>query len=418
MSNTQEKVLYYLGNTEFLSQFVRGNCSRFFEGSEYKGYVDTLQKYFLRYKAAPKTESDFLAYLGQTKQAEVYLIWWVKYNKYYVSETYYVLIDILRKEYENQQFNQIISAFTPENPNTLEIALELRNLAESVDENSETHRYTLDESIKERHNWMETAKTRNAITTGIRQWDRYVGGLNKKELYLFYGRTGFGKSSLLFIFAHALVKQGYGGLFLSLEMPGEQILRMWDARESGVSRQEIKRGEVDPIYWQDYIDMQSSNKYPLAIADNAGQCDVAFIENEIRELRQRQSVDFVVIDHLSLMWDKGFKERNWLALGKIAEDLKKLAKKENIILITAAQANRKTLEAEEAGTEHIAGSDQIGANCDFVAFLSRNKTAKNVLKLKIIKNREGWIDHIMTFGIDWETLTITEEVGNETKEVF
>jgi hypothetical protein len=100
-------------------------------------------------------------------------------------------------------------------------------------------------------------------------------------------------------------------------------------------------------------------------------------------------------------------------LGAIIRGLRNRAGKENAVMITAQQANRKTKEKEKDGdkvdTDNISGSDEIGANCDFVAYISRGKL-ENVLDMDILKNREGPNYKKMKFIMDFPINKMTEAI--------
>jgi replicative DNA helicase len=137
-----------------------------------------------------------------------------------------------------------------------------------------------------------------------------------------------------------------------------------------------------------------------------------FFINEVRKFKKKYPLDFIVIDYLSSnLVQSGLGLPTHEDLGMITKELKNLAKREDLIIITAAQSNRKSLEKDNAGLENISYSDMIGHNCDFVAFIKKGKIASDVISLNIAKNREGAKDIDMKFKMNWATNTMADTIN-------
>jgi replicative DNA helicase len=61
------------------------------------------------------------------------------------------------------------------------------------------------------------------LRTGIKTLDYYLGGLQKKQLYLLAGRPGMGKSALALQIALNLAEAQKSSLYFSLEMSDEKL---------------------------------------------------------------------------------------------------------------------------------------------------------------------------------------------------
>ena len=134
--------------------------------------------------------------------------------------------------------------------------------------------------------------------------------------------------------------------------------------------------------------------------------------NEIKKFKKIYPLDFVVIDYLGLM-STGLKVSREEDLGIISRELKNIAKREDIIMITAAQANRKTMEQTNVGLENIGYSDQIAHNADFVGYIKRGKIIDKILDVKILKNREGPSNVDMKFFVDFATNLIKDTIESK-----
>ena len=82
-----------------------------------------------------------------------------------------------------------------------------------------------------------------SIPTGITGLDNIIGGLQPTELGLVVATTGRGKSITLTNFAFNAAKRGHQVLYVSLEMPADQVAQRIDSRWSGMEYAKIKSAD-------------------------------------------------------------------------------------------------------------------------------------------------------------------------------
>lgn len=409
--NTIEKIISYLFNEYFLKNFIERCYLKLIYDRKFKSFIKLIIDYYSRYNTIPNID-EFMIYstTEAREDADEYKMWYQKYKSISPNEGYQFLIDELKKEYVNKGVTHIMENFDSTKPDLKDLTFKLGKLEEATDENSDTRQRFVHEQLDDRMARLDRALLTTSLKTDFSQFDNYTGGMNRKELYLFFGRTGIGKTRTLFNFAYNLVEQGgYWGMYFTFEMPLEQMERLFDSRLSGVSSDQFKHGLVDKVYYSDILNLIKVKKYPLFFVEHSGLATLSYIEGKIREFKKQFPLDFVVIDYIGLMTEPGNKDKHE-KLGTIARGLKNIAKREDIVMITASQANRKVKETEKVGTENISGSDEIGANCDFIAYIQRGKLTNGMIDIEILKNREGMSNVIMKFLIDFPTNKMTDAI--------
>lgn len=406
--NTTEKIIFYLFNEHFLKDFIKNQYIKYIYDKKLKGFIRKLIGFYTYYNAMP-SKKDFEKYTSLETDANEYMIMFIKYQKLYVTENYQLLMEELKKDFIKKNIQRITNEIDYERVNIKELknlTYRLAKLERYTDSEQSIKRKFVYEDLEERAKRVKEAENLSSIPSGFDEFDRYTGGFNKKEYYLFFGRSAVGKTRTLFNFAYNLSEQGFTGLYFSFEMYMEQMERMFDSRVSGISGDLIKHGKVDHDYYGDILNMIKEKKPPFVIVESMGEKEnnLMLISNIIKDFKKQYPLDFVVIDYLGLMKERGYKSdtEQW---GAISKGLKQIAKQEDVVMISAHQANRKTMEAEKEGEliglEHISQSDLIAHHCDFVAYLKRNKTQKQIMDMIIIKNREGPAGLSLRFLVDF-----------------
>jgi len=238
------------------------------------------------------------------------------------------------------------------------------------------------------------------IDTGYTDLNALMNGFERKRMYVIGAETGGGKSMLAQDIAFNLNRQGYRGLFISLELPideyrdrGMAIETQIDVnrlKQRRISKQEMERmGEaVKKIQSRGILHMVELNKPTIAK-----------LKSKITELHAQPGIDFVVIDYIEpRMFSAVTKEHmNNPAsfMGAISKELIDIAKALNIILFPLVQTTRASYQRGGKPTkEDLAGSAALGRDADFIAIL-KDETPFSVAvgfgetHLHIVKSRTG-----------------------------
>ena len=84
------------------------------------------------------------------------------------------------------------------------------------------------------------------IPSGFRDLDQKLGGLNRSDLIILAARPAMGKTALVTNMAFNAAQKANGKVaFFSLEMASEQLATRMLSEQSGVSSENIRKGEIN-----------------------------------------------------------------------------------------------------------------------------------------------------------------------------
>lgn len=245
------------------------------------------------------------------------------------------------------------------------------------------------------------------ITTGIDEFDHYLGGLYRGELLVLAGRPSMGKTALALHMALAAARQGKKVCFFSLEMTERQLISRLLCTLSGVEPDKLRFKLMDADD-QQRLDKAAAElrKLPLFLNYCSG-CGLAEIRARCMVLNRKHKLDLMIVDYLNLVnvsADRGeVKDTMDLALGEVAGGLKTLSMEQNVACLVLAQLNRNC----ETRTDHIPmmsdlrNSGEIEQIADSIAMVYRpeqygelsdpvtRESFYHVGRFFVIKNRNG-----------------------------
>jgi replicative DNA helicase len=198
--------------------------------------------------------------------------------------------------------------------------------------------------------WANNAYQRDGvpeISTGLRNLDEILGGLQRGRLYLLIGTSSMGKSALGISTAMALVRQGIGVLFASFEMPGEEIgHRLVSERlaQQGcfLSHFDIARGQMTEEQFRRYIEASKDiERLPFLTAEDdtlqITRLRAAIVRARKLLAKSPTPLGAIFIDYLQLIRVAGTKDRV-SEVGHAVRELKQWAKEFNVPVVALAQA--------------------------------------------------------------------------------
>ena len=236
------------------------------------------------------------------------------------------------------------------------------------------------------------------LSSGLRDLDMKINGLNKSDLLLVAARPAMGKSAFaLNIGVNVAKKYNKTVAIFNLEMSREQLVMRLLASESFVELQKLATGKLSDEEWTK-LSMAASalSQTDIRIDDNP-TVTVADINAKCRRL---DNLGLVVIDYLQLMQGSGYgknSENRVTVVGEISRALKIMAKELNIPVICLSQLSR----AVESRTDKrpilsdLRESGAIEQDADSVMFLYRdeyyneNSEDKGLAECIVAKNRHG-----------------------------
>ena len=238
------------------------------------------------------------------------------------------------------------------------------------------------------------------LSTGFRDLDKKINGLNKTDLLLIAARPGMGKTSIALNIALNVAKK-YSDrtvAFFSLEMSREQLVMRLMATESFVDNQSLVTGQLSDEEWT-----------KLGIAATAlSQTDIRVDDNPSRTVaemnakcRRIDNLGLVLIDYLQLMTSAGGPQRpsdnRVQIVSEISRALKIMAKELNVPVICLSQLSRanESRADKRPMLSDLRESGAIEQDADEVLFLYRddyyneNSEEKNEAECIVAKNRHG-----------------------------
>ena len=254
------------------------------------------------------------------------------------------------------------------------------------------------------------------LSSGLRDLDTKINGLNKSDLLLVAARPAMGKSAFALNLALNVAKKYNKTVAIfNLEMSREQLVMRLLASESFVDSKKMATGKLSEEEWTKIgMGATSLSQTDIRIDDNPS-ITVAEMNAKCRRL---DNLGMVVIDYLQLMtgsgYGKGGGDNRVTVVGEISRALKIMAKELNVPVICLSQLSR----AVESRTDKrpilsdLRESGAIEQDADSVMFLYRdeyyneNSEDKGVAECIVAKNRHGetgtvklqWIPQFQTFA--------------------
>jgi replicative DNA helicase len=205
---------------------------------------------------------------------------------------------------------------------------------------------------------------------------RMVSGYQRGHLGVIGANTGEGKSALMVQDAVHIAQRGHRVLYVNLEMTATDQFARIIAQQTGVSMRQLRQSKrPDPALVQRVGKAHHAlRELPLVFHD-ASFMTVRELEAVLAANVARFGIDIAFVDYLTLMRpDQREKGDNTAeVIAQLARDLKALAKKLNIPIVTAAQMNRVTAQNSSAkpSLHWIQGSAGVAQNADWVALIYR-----------------------------------------------
>jgi len=224
------------------------------------------------------------------------------------------------------------------------------------------------------------------VTTGLRDMDTKLGGLQKSDLLILAGRPSMGKTALAvnFAFNAALSYAESGGneggrvAFFSLEMSSDQLAARILAEQSGVSGDLIRRGQIKQEDFRSFVEAsQKMSQVPLYI-DDTPALSIGAVRTRARRLKRQHGLDMIVVDYLQLLRGSGSRqssENRVLEISEITRGLKAIAKELDIPVLALSQLSRQVEQREDKRPQlsDLRESGSIEQDADVVMFVYREE---------------------------------------------
>ncbi len=209
-------------------------------------------------------------------------------------------------------------------------------------------------------------------TTGFKELDNILTGLNRSDLIIVGARPAMGKTSFALNLARNVSLLGNRKvLFFSLEMGKEQLAARVLGTEARVSSMKMRSGNISKAEMDDLIKATTVLRNCELYFDDTSAITVPEMKAKTRRLG---GVECVIIDYLGLIKGAVRSENRVNEISEITRSLKNMAKDLNIPVVCCAQLSRAT---EGRGKSHkpmlsdLRDSGSIEQDADIVMMLYR-----------------------------------------------
>ena len=252
------------------------------------------------------------------------------------------------------------------------------------------------------------------LSTGMRDLDAKINGLNRSDLLLLAARPAMGKTAFaLNLCLNVAKKYDKTVAMFSLEMSREQLAMRLLAIESFVDGQKMATGKLTDDEWTKLCMASAAlSQTDIRVDDNAS-ITVAEMSAKCRRV---ENLGLVIVDYLQLMNGSGYGkggDSRVNVVSDISRSLKIMAKDLNVPVVCLSQLSRgpEGRPDKRPMLSDLRESGAIEQDADEVLFLYRdeyynpNSEDKGVAECIVAKNRHGeigtvklqWIPQYQTF---------------------
>ncbi|MGO2018773.1 replicative DNA helicase [Psychrobacter sp.] len=241
------------------------------------------------------------------------------------------------------------------------------------------------------------------IKTGFFDLDSKAGVM-PADLVVIGARPSMGKTTFVMSLLSGIIESTQKtGVFFSLEMPKDAVVKKFMSARSGVDFEKVRGGQhVDEDDWAALMKVatENSSNDSLLQIDDRYALTYSQMRTTLTRLKARgHDLGCVVIDYLTIMG--GLEDSNNKAndIGVITRNLKGLAKEFNVPIFLLSQLNR---DVEKRPNKRPMNSDlrdsgAIEQDADIIMFIYRDEVYndktedKGIAEIGITKNRNGEI---------------------------
>ena len=235
----------------------------------------------------------------------------------------------------------------------------------------------------------------SAASTGFKQLDQVMSGLNNSDLIIVAARPAMGKSAFALNIAVNMCRRSKKDVAIfSLEMGKEQLVTRMLSSEGLVNKTLLRNGELKREDWDKLVGaVEKLSAMPIYLDDGAG----ITVPQMKAKLRRLKNLGLVVIDYLQLMESPNKHSSRVNEVSEITRQLKLMAKELNVPVIALSQLSRSSEKRDDKRPmlSDLRESGSIEQDADIIIFLYRdayyNPTAENktLSECIVAKNRHG-----------------------------
>ena len=243
--------------------------------------------------------------------------------------------------------------------------------------------------------------------TPIYQINQLGIGILPGEICSMVARPGIGKSWFAIASASINAANGYKTMFISAEMPTEQVSLRFDVfmgrmRGYEFSHQALKLGsdDIDINEYQEFLEKNSDGNLIVIDHIKDSGLNIKSIAGIIRQHRPK----ILVIDNMELVQPDSHTRSTWEKMNEIYYGLKQIAVSNEVCVFVTHQANREASDPYKPPTRNeVASGDALLKASDMVfsMCLSKNSEKERVIAYQKMRDMPDVPDYVyMNFDVD------------------
>ena len=236
------------------------------------------------------------------------------------------------------------------------------------------------------------------------------GGIPRKTLNIFLAGTGVGKSLAMCHCAAANLLDGKNVLYITMEMAEEKIAERIDANLLNVGVRDLA-DLTHSIYSKKVVQLQQKTQGRLIIKEYpTASANVNHFESLLDDLAIKKGFrpDIVYVDYLNICASSRYKNtvgvNSYSYIKSIAEELRGLACKCNVPLVSATQTTRSGYGSTDLDLTDTSESFGLPATADLMLALISTEELEELgqIMVKQLKNRynDPTVNRKFVLGID------------------
>ena len=247
-------------------------------------------------------------------------------------------------------------------------------------------------------------------STGFKDLDNKLQGIQRGDLIVVAGRPSMGKTSFAMNIAENLLfnQESEGAvLIFSLEMPGEALTTRLLSGMTKINQQKVRSGMLQDNELKSlFKESEKLKNMPLWIDDSSLLSPMELRAKARRLARSERGLSLIVVDYLQLMQLPMSTENRVNQISEISRSLKSLAKELNVPVIALSQLNRAVEQRPNKRPimADLRDSGAIEQDADVILFIYRDEVYNedsdqgNTAEIIIGKQRNGPIGKVkLTF---------------------
>lgn len=223
----------------------------------------------------------------------------------------------------------------------------------------------------------ENQNSLTGVSSGFKDLDDMMSGLQPADLIIVAGRPSMGKTSLAMNMAENVsIQSGMPVAVFSMEMPGDSLAMRMMSSLGRIDQHKVRTGQLDDDEWprmQSSINLLAEAK--LFIDDTAALSPVEVRARSRRLMKEHGQLGLIVLDYLQLMQSPSSNESRVAEISDISRSLKALAKELNVPVIALSQLNRNLEQRpnKRPVMSDLRESGSIEQDADVIIFIYRDE---------------------------------------------